>query len=75
MLKLKLQYLGHMNQRTDYLEKTLILGKNEAEGRGWHRVRWLEGITNSMDVTLSKLQEMVKDRKAWHAEVQRVGLD
>ena len=71
MLKLKLQHRGHLTQRADLLEKTLMKGKIEGRRRwGWQRMRWLDSITDSTYVSLRKLQEMVKDRKAWHAAVR-----
>ena len=75
MLKLKLQYFGHLMRTDNSLEKSLMLGKIEGRRRGHQRMRWLDSITNAMNMNLGKLQEMVRDREAWRGAVRRVGHD
>ena len=72
MLKLKVQHFDYLMQRADSLENTLVLGKIEGSRRRWQRMRWLDSITDSMDMNLSKLQEIVEDRRAWHAAIHVV---
>ena len=75
MMKLMLQYLGHLMPRADLLEKTVMLGKTEGKRRrGWQRVRWLDGITDPVEMSLSRLLEIVKDREAWHAAVHEAAV-